>query len=70
MEDSSSTELKAEALVILKYCNNNLEKAAELLDVDVEMLEHWRNEFQNTGDDSFVTIDTEVENEILKKFTG
>ena len=45
MRESYTLEFKADALVILRYLEGNVEQAAELLDIAPALLREWMHEF-------------------------
>lgn len=51
--DKYSVEFLAEAIIILKYFDEDIHKTAELLDVDPKELQSWYNRYVLQQDDNF-----------------
>ena len=59
MSEEYSLEFKADALILLNFNKGDIQKTADILEIEPELLEQWKDKFEVYNDSLF-----EVENEI------
>jgi len=59
MSEEYSLEFKADALILLNFNKGDIQITADILEIEPELLEQWKDKFEVYNDSLF-----EVENEI------
>lgn len=59
MSEEYSLEFKADALILLNFNKGDVQKTADILEIEPELLEQWKDKFEIYNDSLF-----EIEHEI------